>query len=388
MVFSNIDLLKELYIQSKTRSCVDTCLQAKNGCIFVHWTVLVAAGNDWLVNVGDASSHTVLFPDHSITELESFVQRLYCQAPDPSTPFVTVPSTPPEVFHTAPETPGHHSGTESSPNQHRLQNLNISIKLLKHQLNEALAKQDYKRFKEIDAGLLQLCEEKRKLEQMPFTLLQFEVSRDDIKEEIKDEDKDEEDVDVPVEAEEAVLCPLCGLHFKSKTALYHHKSEVHQMSPTICNVCGKTCNNRKGLRNHMRLHKKKTCDICGQQVLPQHFKHHRQNCSSLPPREFQCALCDFKSTSARSIEAHIKTHAEAPFFKCKFCDYTSNSKSNIRKHIQEVHRTKKFHCHACTRKFNSFETLQRHIRNVHEGPPTEEPETVWFDCEKCSFKSK
>ena len=72
MVFSNIDLLKELYIQSKTRSCVDMCLQAKNGCIFVHWTVLEAAGNDRLVNVGDASSHIVIFPDHSITELEVF----------------------------------------------------------------------------------------------------------------------------------------------------------------------------------------------------------------------------------------------------------------------------------------------------------------------------
>ena len=104
MVFSNIDLLKELYIQSKTRSCVDTCLQAKNGCIFVHWTVLVAAGNDRLVNVGDASSHIVIFPDHSMTELKVFVQRLYCQVP--STPFVTVPSVPPEVFHTASETPG------------------------------------------------------------------------------------------------------------------------------------------------------------------------------------------------------------------------------------------------------------------------------------------
>ena len=100
-------------------------------------------------------------------------------------------------------------------------------------MTEALDKQDQESFKEIDARLQQLCEEKRKLEQMPFTLLQFEVSRDDIKEEIKDEAKDEEDVDVPVEAEEAVLCPLCGLHFKSETAIYHHKYEVHQMSPTM-----------------------------------------------------------------------------------------------------------------------------------------------------------
>ena len=51
---------------------------------------------------------TVIFPDHSVTELESFVQRLYCQAPRPSTPFMTVPITPPEMFVTGPETPVQH----------------------------------------------------------------------------------------------------------------------------------------------------------------------------------------------------------------------------------------------------------------------------------------
>ena len=348
MVFSNIDLLKELYFQSKTRNFVDTCLQANDGCIYVHWTVLLAAGNDWLVDVGDDSSHTIIFPDHSVTELESFVQRLYCQAPRPSTPFVTVPNTPPEMFVTAPETPVQHHSIPSP--------------------------------KEIEARLLLLCEERSKLEQMHP---ESEGSRDDIKDEIEDD----EDVELPVEAEEAVICPVCGLHCTSKTALSKHKTEVHQMSPTVCNVCGKTCDNRKGLRNHMRQHKKKTCDICDTQVSPSHFKQHRQKCLSLPPNEFQCALCDFKTSSKGSLKAHIKTHAEAPFFKCKFCDYASHDKSNIRKHIQEVHRTKKFHCHACSRKFNSLETLQRHIRNVHEGPPPEEPENISFNCEKCDFKS-
>ena len=119
------------------------CPQAKNGCIFGHWTVLVV-----------------------------FFQRLSCQVP--STPFVTVPSTPPEMFHTVPETPGHQSVTKSSPNQHRLQSLNVSIKLLKHQMTEALNKQDQESFKEIDARLQQLC-----VEQIP-TQLQFELCRDDI----------------------------------------------------------------------------------------------------------------------------------------------------------------------------------------------------------------
>ena len=72
MAVSNIDLLKDL---SKTCSFVDPSCKQR---MVVHWTVLVAAGNYWLVHVGDHSTHIVIFPDPSITELEFFVQRLYC----------------------------------------------------------------------------------------------------------------------------------------------------------------------------------------------------------------------------------------------------------------------------------------------------------------------
>ena len=74
-------------------------LYASDGCIYVHWAVLIAAGNRWLVDVGTLGSQTVLFPDQSITELQCLVMKLYCQALDVSTPFETVPNTP------APETP-------------------------------------------------------------------------------------------------------------------------------------------------------------------------------------------------------------------------------------------------------------------------------------------
>ena len=137
----------------------------------------------------------------------------------------------------------------------------------------------------------------------------------------------------------------------------------------------------------MRQHSKKTCDNCNKEISPVNFKRHRQKCLLLPPKEFHCALCDFKSSSERSLKAHVKTHAEAPFYKCKYCDYTSNTKSNIRRHIQEVHRTKKFNCDSCSRKFNSLEVLQRHMRNVHRGPPPDEPQNILFECEKCDFKS-
>ena len=51
--------------------------------------MLEAAGNDRLVNVGDASSHIVIFPDHSITELEVFFPETILSSTK-YTPFVMV----------------------------------------------------------------------------------------------------------------------------------------------------------------------------------------------------------------------------------------------------------------------------------------------------------
>ena len=47
-----------------------------------------------------------MLPDYSVMELESCLEKLYCclQDPDPDpvpTPYVSVPSTPTEVFHTS-----------------------------------------------------------------------------------------------------------------------------------------------------------------------------------------------------------------------------------------------------------------------------------------------
>ena len=57
------------------------------GCLDCCWY-----GNRWLVDVGTLGSHTVLFPDHSITELQCLVMKLYCQALDVSTLFETGPN--------------------------------------------------------------------------------------------------------------------------------------------------------------------------------------------------------------------------------------------------------------------------------------------------------
>ena len=80
-------------------------LAMHDGNVSVNLHVLVAA-NPW---VGDSighrdSVHVIMLPDYSVMELESCLEKLYCclQDPDPvPTPYVSVPSTPTEVFHTS-----------------------------------------------------------------------------------------------------------------------------------------------------------------------------------------------------------------------------------------------------------------------------------------------
>ena len=344
MVISNTNLLNELYKQSETRHIVDTCLYANDGCIYVHWAVLIAAGNRWLVDIGDPGecSHTMMFPDHSIIELQGLVRKLYCQALDVSTPFETVPSTPepePELFYTAPETPAHHPCIEDSPRQHRLQMLDVSIKLLNNKLVEALSIGDYKSYKENDDSLLLLLEEKGRLEGPPQILeSSFVIDDPDVKDEIEDCKDD-------LEEEEEALCPDCGLKCKSKLALRKHKHDIHQVSLCVCSICGKYCESKRSLSNHMRQHNKKTCDVCSKEISVANFKRHHQQCVQNPPqprRRLLCLLCDFQCSSQKQLDKHIRTHEG---FKCGACAYHTYDERNFWKHKREVHNTKKFHCH-------------------------------------------
>ena len=59
------------------------------------------------------------------------------------------------------------------------------------------------------------------------------------------------------------------------------------------------------------------------------WKHTAEN---LKPKK--CNLCDFASSRANNLRAHLKTHTGEKSNKCNQCDYASSRAGNLMKHIK------------------------------------------------------
>ena len=242
--------------------------------------------------------------------------------------------------------------------------------------------------------MIPLLEEKMKLKK---ELYKEHVTSPDINEKDVKEDEILFEIYLKLEQpdENVIICPVCGLQVKSKRALSFHKYNVHQVKPSNCNVCGKSCPNQRRLNQHIRYHEKKTCEICQKDISAAYIKKHLKICSSdlEQPQKFQCSICKFHSTSKSGLANHTKTHDNGTAvepgqrFKCFECDYYSCDKSNIRRHVRLIHLTEKHPCHLCTKKFNSLEACERHIRITHDIPVAAKKD-ILYECSKCIFKSK
>ena len=119
--------------------------------------------------------------------------------------------------------------------------------------------------------MIPLLEEKMKLKK---ELYKEHVTSPDINEKDVKEDEILFEIYLKLEQpdENVIICPVCGLQVKSKRALSFHKYNVHQVKPSNCNVCGKSCPNQRRLNQHIRYHEKKTCEICQKDISVDYIK--------------------------------------------------------------------------------------------------------------------
>ena len=97
------------------------------------------------------------------------------------------------------------------------------------------------------------------------------VTSPDIKE--KDVKDDESLFEIYLQLDvKVIICPVCGTQVKSRRALSFHKYNVHQVKPSNCNVCGKSCPNQRRLNQHIRYHEKKMCEICQKDISVDYIK--------------------------------------------------------------------------------------------------------------------
>ena len=147
--------------------------------------------------------------------------------------------------------------------------------------------------------------------------------------------------------------------FKRKVeALIEKNGEVWR-----CVVCGKSADESKArdrLKNHVQIHMELThaCDVCGKtcntkSALGQHmYKQHKDVVEEMASRKndskkFKCGVCGMKSTTNAALEQHMsRRHQESiaerkvkveKSFECKVCGKFSTTKKALGAHKYKRH---------------------------------------------------
>ncbi|XP_063390092.1 zinc finger protein OZF-like [Cydia fagiglandana] len=180
-------------------------------------------------------------------------------------------------------------------------------------------------------------------------------------------------------------CQKCDMTFESKEQLQEHKKITHKNAneAVVCHICGKSCKTPSALKAHSNCHKVKQCPYCSKMLKTHsHFKRHVNNHVTYNKRKqsntkYNCHNCNFVSLSKGTVEAHInKVHLGIRPYICTICDKGFFKKSNLTEHINIHDKVKTETCEICGDSFVSKKTLMEHIRLHKNQKP--------YKCEMCS----
>lgn len=222
-------------------------------------------------------------------------------------------------------------------------------------------------------------------------------------------------------------CDECAKAFSDKRDLAAHVDSIHRgLKPFECNYCDYKCARKKNLKVHIiNIHGEKgvrpmkpsyECGQCGhvakhRRLLEQHIR----SVHEITVKEFQCGLCDYKSSTKLSVDRHMQSHTKErrsltagecsmcgeaftnsaklvthmrnahgtieKTYQCESCEYRGATHSALRAHMRAVHdNVRKHRCEYC--EFTSFASsaLKRHMLAIHEKRKP-------FGCDQCTFKT-
>lgn len=170
----------------------------------------------------------------------------------------------------------------------------------------------------------------------------------------------------------AILCDVCGQHFKDANLLRLHVKSVHENALYLCTECGEKFDSRCKLKTHQKnshdMEKKFKCADCSE-VFQSHYKRSRHMVAEHKNRpEIKCPHCPKTFVFRSMMMTHVRdSHLKCRNHVCGVCGWKAFNSFRLKNHMYKHSGEKNFKCEACDKAFTTKKIMKAHFGRMHKN---------------------
>ncbi|XP_028156440.1 oocyte zinc finger protein XlCOF26-like [Ostrinia furnacalis] len=172
----------------------------------------------------------------------------------------------------------------------------------------------------------------------------------------------------------AILCDVCGQHFKDVNLLRGHFKTVHENTGLLCPECGEKFETRSKLKTHQKnqheIDKKFKCMVCSL-TFQSHYKRSRHMAAEHKNRqEIKCLHCPKTFVFRSMMMTHVRdTHLKVRNYICSVCGWKAFNSNRLKNHMYKHSGEKNFKCDGCDKAFTTKKIMRAHFVRIHKNAP-------------------
>ncbi|XP_039761906.1 zinc finger protein 879-like isoform X1 [Pararge aegeria] len=170
----------------------------------------------------------------------------------------------------------------------------------------------------------------------------------------------------------AILCDVCGQHFKDSNLLRLHVKTIHENMGLLCPECGEKFETRSKLKTHQKnqhdIDKKYKCLVCSL-TFQSHYKRSRHMATEHKNRqEIKCLHCPKTFVFRSMMMTHLRdTHLKVRNHICGVCGWKAFNSNRLKNHMYKHSGEKNFKCEACDKAFTTRKIMRAHFARMHKS---------------------